>query len=100
MRLCRLAWLLVLLPLAALPARAQDRTLRVSLNTELQILDPITTTINATRVFAYLVFDTLVGLDSQGHYRPQMLQGWEISPDRLTSASPCATASNGATARR
>jgi peptide/nickel transport system substrate-binding protein len=85
MRLRRLAWLLALLPLVAHPARAQDRdTLKVSLNTELQILDPIVTTINATRVFAYLVFDTLVGLDSQGNYRPQMLQGWEISPDRLT----------------
>ena len=89
MILRRLAWLPVLLPLLATavlapPARAQDGTLKVSLNTELQILDPIVTTINATRVFAYLVFDTLVGLDSQGNYRPQMLQGWDISPDRLT----------------
>jgi peptide/nickel transport system substrate-binding protein len=88
MRLRPLASLLALLALGATPAAAQervsDRTLRVSLNTELQILDPLVTTINATRVFAYLVFDTLVSLDSQGHYKPQMLQGWEISPDRLT----------------
>ena len=88
MRLCRLALLLSLLPCAALPssAWAQDRrnTLRVSLNTELQILDPLVTTINATRVFAYLVFDTLVSLDAKGNYRPQMLEGWAISPDRLT----------------
>lgn len=86
MRLRRLGWLLALLPLLAHPAQAQNRTLRVSLNTELQILDPLVTTINATRVFAYMVFDTLVGLDSQGNYRPQMLEGWEISPDRLTYA--------------
>ena len=65
-------------------AQAQNRTLRVSLNTELQVLDPIVTTINATRVFAYMVFDTLVGIDNAGNFRPQMLEGWEVSDDRLT----------------
>ncbi|MCO6417249.1 ABC transporter substrate-binding protein [Siccirubricoccus sp. KC 17139] len=70
------------LALAATPAAAQP--LRVSLNTELQILDPLVTTINATRVFAYLVFDTLVGADEEGNYKPQMLEGWQVSEDRLT----------------
>jgi peptide/nickel transport system substrate-binding protein len=72
--------------IAAIPlaTRADESVLRVSLNTELQILDPIVTSINATRVFAYLVFDMLVGIDRDGHYHPQMLQGWQISDDRLT----------------
>ncbi|MHC2535096.1 ABC transporter substrate-binding protein [Bradyrhizobium diazoefficiens] len=65
-------------------ADAADRVLKVSLQTELQVLDPIITTINATRVFAYLVFDELVAIDSEGHYKPQMLSGWDVSPDRLT----------------
>ncbi len=65
-------------------AHAEDRVLKVSLQTELQVLDPIITTINATRVFAYLVFDELVAIDSEGHYKPQMLAGWDVSPDRLT----------------
>lgn len=65
-------------------ARAEDRTLRASLNTELQILDPIVSTVNATRVFAYMVYDTLVGIDNEGRYHPQMLEGWQISDDRLT----------------
>ena len=65
-------------------AHTEDRVLKVSLQTELQILDPIITTINATRVFAYLVFDQLVAIDSEGHYKPQMLAGWDVSPDRLT----------------
>jgi len=65
-------------------AQAGGGTLRVSLNTELQVLDPIVTTINSARVFAYLVFDTLVSIDSQGRFHPQMLEGWEVSPDRLT----------------
>ena len=65
--------------------RALPKTaLKVSLQTELQVLDPIITTINATRVFAYLVFDQLVAIDSEGHYKPQMLAGWDVSPDRLT----------------
>jgi len=86
MRLRDLAGLLAPAFLAASlgTAQAQDRTLRVSLNTELQVLDPIITTINATRVFAYMVFDTLVGIDSEGNYHPQMLEGWEVSDDRLT----------------
>lgn len=65
-------------------AHATDRVLKVSLQTELQVLDPIITTINATRVFAYLVFDELVAIDSEGHYKPQMLSGWDVSSDRLT----------------
>lgn len=67
-----------------MPTQAQDRVLRVSLNTELQVLDPIVTTVNANRVFAYMVFDTLVGIDAEGGYHPQMLEGWEVSGDRLT----------------
>ena len=63
---------------------AEDRVLKVSLQTELQVLDPIITTINATRVFAYLVFDELVAIDSEGHYKPQMLASWDVSPDQLT----------------
>lgn len=77
------------LALAAVPhgargARGEPSVLRVSLNTELQVLDPIITTINATRVFAHMVFDTLVGVDSKGEYKPQMLDGWTVSGDRLT----------------
>lgn len=64
--------------------QADDRTLRASLNTELQFLDPIFSTINATRVFAYMVFDTLVSIDNDGKYHPQMLESWRISDDRLT----------------
>jgi peptide/nickel transport system substrate-binding protein len=76
--------LVTALVVAANGARAEGGVVRVSLNTELQVLDPIVTTINATRVFAYLVFDQLVGIDNEGKYHPQMLDSWEISEDRLT----------------
>ncbi len=81
------AALALLLAIGTTSAQAQDtspdKRLRVSLNTELQVLDPVVTTINATRVFTYLVYDQLIGIDSTGTYRPQMLQDWQTSPDRL-----------------
>jgi peptide/nickel transport system substrate-binding protein len=70
--------------LAATGAKAEEKVVRASLNTELQVLDPIVTTINATRVFAYLVFDQLVAIDNEGKYHPQMLDNWQVSEDGLT----------------
>ncbi len=73
---------------AALPAgaRAQtrERPFRFVVNVGLQNLDPISSPSFVTRNFAYLVFDTLVAMDGQGRYRPQMLAGWEASVDGLT----------------
>ncbi len=66
----------------ALPAAAQQ-PLRVVMNTELQVLDPHITNANVTRAFGYMVFDTLIAMDSEGRYRPQMLAGWEASADGL-----------------
>lgn len=67
-------------------ARAQGRAqpLRFVVNVGLQNLDPISSPSFVTRNFAYLVFDTLVSMDGKGEYRPQMLEGWETSADRLT----------------
>jgi peptide/nickel transport system substrate-binding protein len=65
-------------------AQAQERTLRVSLNTELQTLDGIVTTTNATRVFSYLVYDMLFAIDADGNYHPQMVEDFTVSDDRLT----------------
>jgi peptide/nickel transport system substrate-binding protein len=65
-------------------AQAQERVLRVSLNTELQILDGIVTTTNATRVFSYLVYDMLFAIDDDGNYHPQMVEDFTVSDDRLT----------------
>jgi len=69
--------------LLALPAAAQQRPLRMVLGQELAVLDPIISTNNATRQFGYMVFDTLISMDSQGRYQPQMLQSWRVSADGL-----------------
>jgi peptide/nickel transport system substrate-binding protein len=65
-------------------AQTRERPFRFVVNVGLQNLDPVASPSFVTRNFAYLVFDTLVALDGEGRYRPQMLQGWEASADRLT----------------
>ncbi len=71
--------------LATTPALAQqDRPLRLTMNTELQILDPVVTPSVVTRAFGFMVWDTLVSPNSRGEMRPQMLEGWQASDDRLT----------------
>ena len=80
------AWFGVAAALSAVAAgagQADDKVVRASLNTELQVLDPIVTTINATRVFAYLVFDQLVGIDNEGRYHPQMLESRQAARGQL-----------------
>ncbi|KRR17843.1 ABC transporter substrate-binding protein [Bradyrhizobium retamae] len=84
MRLKLLFAALLLSASAVTPVAAQDKTLKIVLDTELQVLDPIATTSYVTRTFAYMVFDTLVSMDSKGEYRPQMLESWEVSPDKMS----------------
>lgn len=79
-----LAALLPAAPAGAQPQdRSQDRPLRLVLNVGLQNLDPVASPSFVTRNFAYMVFDTLVAMDGKGQYRPQMLDSWEASPDRM-----------------
>lgn len=68
-------------PVRAAPA---DRPLRLVLNVGLQTLDPIAGPSFVTRNFAYMVFNTLIAMDSKGQFRPQMLEGWTVSDDAMT----------------
>ncbi len=72
-------------PLAVHDATAQaTRTLRVIPQANLTSLDPIWTTAVVTRNHGFLVYDTLTAEDAQGRVKPQMLEGWSVSDDRLT----------------
>src|SRR5689334_4279757 len=67
-------------------ARAQGtaaKTLRFIPQTDVQVLDPIWTTAYVTRNHGYMVFDTLFAIDSKFKPHPQMVEGFEISPDNL-----------------
>ncbi len=67
-----------------LAAQQAERPLRLVMNTELQVIDPHVSPSYVTRTFGFMVFDTLVGMDSQGRFHPQMLENWQASDDRLT----------------
>src|SRR5947209_15644764 len=59
-------------------------TLRVVQTSLARIFDPHFTTSFYTRDFSYLVFDTLFAVDDKFVPRPQMVDRWEVSDDRLT----------------
>jgi peptide/nickel transport system substrate-binding protein len=65
-------------------ARADTRPLRFIPNANLTSIDPVWTTALVAAEHAYMVFDTLYGIDDAGQLRPQMCAGHELSDDRLT----------------
>jgi len=68
----------------ALPARlraASATTLRFTPQQDLVTLDPILTTGYITRNYAYMVYDTLYGMDSNYRATPQMVEGHRVEDD-------------------
>jgi peptide/nickel transport system substrate-binding protein len=51
---------------------------------DLSVLDPVITGARPTRNYAYLVFDTLYGIDTEWKARPQMVEGHTVEEDGLT----------------
>ncbi len=65
-------------------AAAQGRSvLRMAKTSIPRILDPHFTTSFTERDFGYLVYDTLFAVDKSYTPKPQMVERWEVSPDRL-----------------
>src|SRR5437868_6939950 len=73
-------------PLAAprLARAAKASTLTFVPTSDLAVLDPIVTFNRPTRNYAYLVFDTLYGLDTNWQAQPQMVLCHEADDDGLT----------------
>ncbi len=69
--------------LAALPVQAQS-TLKVAPETLSRVLDPHFTTSFTTRDLGYLIYDTLFAVDDKFEPKPQMVERYTISPDKLT----------------
>ncbi|MBP0444585.1 ABC transporter substrate-binding protein [Roseomonas sp. SSH11] len=68
---------------AATPALAQT-TLRIALTLPAASLDPVQSTAATVRNHGFFIYDQLFGLDSKGVPRPQMVQSWTASEDKLT----------------
>ena len=70
---------------AAADAVAQDKkTLRFIPHSGLRITDPIITTAFVSRNHGYMIYDTLFGVDDKMQVKPQMVEKYEISGDKLT----------------
>jgi peptide/nickel transport system substrate-binding protein len=65
------------------PAGAQT-TLKAVMNSDVKILDPIWTTAYVQRAFGYMVWDVLFALDANYEVKPQMVDTWSVSDDKLT----------------
>jgi len=65
------------------PSLAQT-TLRVVKHSDLKIVDPIWTTAYITRDHGYMVYDTLFATDATGQIKPQMIDKYDLSADKLT----------------
>ena len=70
------------IPVAA--AAQQPKTLRVVMHSDLKILDPVWTTAFIVRNHGYMIYDTLFALDGDLKIKPQMVEKYEVSPDKLT----------------
>ena len=69
---------LALIAAAAAPAQTVLRTVPSS---DLKILDPIWTTAYITRNHAFMIYDTLFGMDEKGAIKPQMVDKYTASAD-------------------
>src|SRR3989441_11079703 len=74
---------LVALVAGARPAEAQN-TLRVVMHSDLKIVDPIWTTAYIVRNHGYMIYDTLFAMDAKGEIKPQMVDKYDVSADKLT----------------
>jgi peptide/nickel transport system substrate-binding protein len=70
--------------LAFAPAAAAETTLKVALHSDLKIIDPVWTTALITTHHGMMVYDTLFALDEKLQVKPQMVDRWSVSDDKLT----------------
>jgi peptide/nickel transport system substrate-binding protein len=59
-------------------------TLKASLHSDLKIIDPIWTTALISTHHGMMVYDTLFALDEKLQVKPQMVEKWTVSDDKLT----------------
>ena len=69
---------------APAPPALAETTLKVVMHSDLKIVDPIWTTAYIVRNHGYMVYDTLFAMDAKGEVRPQMVDKYDVSADKLT----------------
>ncbi|WP_371423873.1 ABC transporter substrate-binding protein [Tardiphaga sp.] len=70
------------LPSLSSPAFAAGKTISAVMHSDLRVLDPIITTAYIVRDHGYMVYDTLLAMDSKFKVQPQMAS-FKVSDDKL-----------------
>ncbi len=65
-------------------AQPDARTLRVVMEGDLRVFDPIWTTANITSYHGTMIYDTLFSVDANFRPQPQMVGKWGLSDDKKT----------------
>ncbi len=68
---------------ASLAEPTRGGTLKVITQNDLKVLDPFWTTAYISRNHGYMIYDVLFAFDDNLTVQPQMIDTWEVSPDRL-----------------
>src|SRR5436190_13919579 len=68
--------------IVAAPAFAETE-LTIVMHSDLKILDPVWSGGYITRNHGYMIYDTLFAMDANGEIKPQMVDRYEVSGDRL-----------------
>ncbi|BAT61298.1 glutathione-binding protein GsiB precursor [Variibacter gotjawalensis] len=63
---------------------APAQTLKAVMHSDVKIVDPIWTTAYITRNHGYMIYDTLFAMDEKGEIKPQMVEKYDESADKLT----------------
>ena len=65
-------------------AAQAEIVLKVSLHSDLKIVDPIWTTALIATHHGNMIYDTLFAMDDKLQVQPQMVDKWNVSADKLT----------------
>src|ERR1700676_2389568 len=78
-----LCWALAAMLVIPVAANAPQKVLRVVPQGEVKVFDPHQSQVNLTSMHVALVYDTLFSWDGDMAPRPQLVESWTVSDDKL-----------------
>src|SRR5438477_8590758 len=69
---------------ASVSGAPAEVAIRAVMHSDVKIVDPVWTTAYITRNHGYMIYDTLFAMDEKGEIKPQMVDKFTESPDKLT----------------
>jgi peptide/nickel transport system substrate-binding protein len=77
-------WLAAIALLLSAHGAMAEKTLKAVVHADLKVLDPTWNTTYITNRYGYVVYDTLFAFNGKFEPKPQMVDHWSVSDDRLT----------------